>query len=46
MSLYQVDKLLFALFNDLELQEKYKKNADASQSQRGTRGDFTIASST
>ena len=24
MSLYQVDKLLFALFNDLELQEKYK----------------------
>ena len=28
MSLYQVDKLLFALFNDLELQEKYKQNAD------------------
>ena len=28
MSLYQVDKLLFALFNDLELQDKYKKNAD------------------
>jgi hypothetical protein len=28
MSLYQVDKLLFALFNDLELQEKYKRNAD------------------
>ena len=27
MSLYQVDKLLFALFNDLELQEKYKKDA-------------------
>ena len=27
MSLYQVDKLLFALFNDLELQEKYKRNA-------------------
>ena len=26
MSLYQVDKLLFALFNDLELQEKYKQN--------------------
>lgn len=28
MSLYQVDKLLFALFNDLELQEKYRQNAD------------------
>jgi hypothetical protein len=28
MSLYQVDKLLFALFNDLELQEKYRRNAD------------------
>ena len=28
MSLYQVDKLLFALFNDLELQDKYKKKAD------------------
>jgi hypothetical protein len=28
MSLYQVDKLLFALFNDLELQEKYKQNPD------------------
>ena len=28
MSLYQVDKLLFALFNDLELQGKYKQNAD------------------
>ena len=28
MSLYQVDKLLFALFNDLELHEKYKQNAD------------------
>lgn len=28
MSLYQVDKLLFALFNDLDLQEKYKQNAD------------------
>ena len=27
MSLYQVDKLLFALFNDLELQEKYKRGA-------------------
>jgi hypothetical protein len=26
MSLYQVDKLLFALFNDLELQGKYKQN--------------------
>ena len=26
MSLYQVDKLLFALFNDLELQENYKQN--------------------
>jgi hypothetical protein len=28
MSLYQVDKLLFTLFNDLDLQEKYKQNAD------------------
>jgi hypothetical protein len=28
MSLYQVDKLLFALFNDLELQEEYKRSAD------------------
>ena len=28
MSLYQVDKLLFALFNDLELQEKYQQNPD------------------
>jgi aromatic-ring opening dioxygenase LigAB LigA subunit len=28
MSLYQVDKLLFNLFNDLELQEKYKRDAD------------------
>jgi len=28
MSLYQVDKLLFTLFNDLELQEKYKQNPD------------------
>jgi hypothetical protein len=27
MSLYQIDKLLFALFNDLELQEKYKRDA-------------------
>jgi hypothetical protein len=26
MSLYQVDKLLFALFNDLELQVKYKQD--------------------
>ena len=26
MSLYQVDKLLFALCNDLELQENYKQN--------------------
>jgi len=26
MSLYQVDTLLFALFNALELQEKYKQN--------------------
>jgi hypothetical protein len=26
MSLYQVDKLLFGLFNDLELQEKYKQD--------------------
>ena len=26
MSLYQVDKLLFNLFNDLELQEKYKRD--------------------
>ena len=28
MSLYQVDKLLFTLFNDLELQEKYKQKPD------------------
>jgi hypothetical protein len=28
MSLYQVDKFLFALFNDLELQERYKQNPD------------------
>jgi len=26
MSLYQVDKLLFKLFNDLELQEKYRQD--------------------
>ena len=26
MSLYQVDKLLFNLFNDLELQEKYRQD--------------------
>jgi hypothetical protein len=26
MSLYQVDKLLFALFNDLELQQKYQED--------------------
>ena len=26
MSLNQVDKLLFALFNELELQEKYKQD--------------------
>ena len=26
MSLYQVDKLLFALYNDLELQENYKQD--------------------
>jgi len=26
VSLYQVDKLLFNLFNDLELQEKYKRD--------------------
>jgi hypothetical protein len=26
VSLYQVDKLLFQLFNDLDLQEKYKKD--------------------
>ncbi|MBF8253779.1 MAG: igA domain-containing protein [Deltaproteobacteria bacterium] len=26
MSLYQVDKLLFALFNDLELQQKYQQD--------------------
>jgi len=26
VSLYQVDKLLFQLFNDLDLQEKYKQN--------------------
>ena len=29
MSLYQVDKLLFELFNDLELQEKYKQDSSA-----------------
>ena len=29
MSLYQVDKLLFALFNDLDLQEKYKQDSSA-----------------
>jgi hypothetical protein len=29
VSLYQVDKLLFQLFNDLELQEKYKQDAGA-----------------
>lgn len=28
MSLYQVDKLLFQLFNDLELQEKYKRDSE------------------
>ena len=27
MSLYQVDKLLFQLFNDLELQQKYKQDS-------------------
>jgi hypothetical protein len=27
VSLYQVDKLLFNLFNDLDLQEKYKRDA-------------------
>ena len=27
MSLYQVNKLLFALFNDLDLQEKYKDDS-------------------
>jgi hypothetical protein len=29
VSLYQVDKLLFQLFNDLELQDKYRRDADA-----------------
>lgn len=29
MSLYQVDKLLFQLFNDLDLQHQYKQNAAA-----------------
>jgi hypothetical protein len=29
VSLYQVDKLLFQLFNDLDLQEKYKQDANA-----------------
>ena len=29
MSLYQVDKLLFQLFNDLELQEKYKQDSES-----------------
>jgi hypothetical protein len=28
VSLYQVDKLLFQLFNDLELQDKYRRDAD------------------
>jgi len=27
MSLYQVNKLLFTLFNDLELREKYREDA-------------------
>jgi hypothetical protein len=26
MSIYQVDKLLFALFNDLDLQQKYQED--------------------
>jgi len=29
MSLYQVNKLLFTLFNDLELREKYREDASA-----------------
>jgi len=29
VSLYQVDKLLFHLFNDLELQGKYRQDAGA-----------------
>jgi GDP-D-mannose dehydratase len=29
VSLYQVDKLLFQLFNDLDLQHQYKQNAAA-----------------
>lgn len=29
MSLYQVDKLLFQLFNDLDLQQQYKQNSIA-----------------
>jgi hypothetical protein len=29
VSLYQVDKLLFQLFNDLELQEKYQQDSAA-----------------
>ena len=28
MSLYQVEKLLFHLFNDLDLQEKYKRDTE------------------
>jgi hypothetical protein len=28
VSLYQVDKLLFNLFNDLDLQEKYKRDTE------------------
>ena len=29
MSIYQVDKLLFQIFNDLDLQHQYKQNAAA-----------------
>jgi hypothetical protein len=29
VSLYQVDKLLFNLFNDLELQQRYKQDSEA-----------------
>jgi hypothetical protein len=29
VSLYQVDKLLFQLFNDLDLQQKYKQNPNS-----------------
>jgi hypothetical protein len=29
VSLYQVDKLLFQLFNDLDLQQQYKQNSIA-----------------